>query len=211
MKSLPGCASGHAAERTLPYDADVADDPAACSAIVTDHLELLPLPAPVGRLVANERDAASEAIGASLHPEWPLPEVAGLLARLDDEPGPAQDGPSPSGEHFGVWVMVEQASSTVVGDVGFHGPPVEGTVEIGYAVVPDRRRRGYATEAVRALVTWSLSRPDVGTVVAQCDADNAASIRTLERCGFGRTGGDAGRIRWRHVEAARVGRAPFAG
>jgi len=41
----------------------------------------------------------------------------------------------------------------VVGSVGFHGPPNEaGQVEIGYHVEPGFRRRGFATEAVRALL-----------------------------------------------------------
>ena len=91
---------------------------------------------------------------------------------------------------FGVWVIVERATGTVVGDIGFMGPPDDrATVEIGYSVVPDRRRRGYATEAARAMVGWALRRPDVNAVVAGCDEDNVASIRTLERTGFDRTPG----------------------
>jgi len=94
--------------------------------------------------------------------------------------------------------MIERESNTVVGDIGFLGVPgADGSVEIGYSVIPDRRGRGYATEAARTLVDWALRQPDVTTVVAGCDNDNVPSIRTLERLGFVRTGEADGQVRWR--------------
>jgi ribosomal-protein-alanine N-acetyltransferase len=102
-------------------------------------------------------------------------------------------------ERFGVWVMIERASGSVVGDTGFHGPPDEvGTIEIGYSVIPDRRRHGYATEAADALVKWALSQPGIHLIVAGCDPKNVPSIRTLERIGFRRNGEANGEIRWRY-------------
>jgi ribosomal-protein-alanine N-acetyltransferase len=98
---------------------------------------------------------------------------------------------------FGVWVVIERATQTVVGDAGFKGLPADGVVEIGYSVIPDRRRRGYASEAAAALVDWARSQEDVETVVAACDRENVASVRTLERLGFARTGMDGDEIRWR--------------
>lgn len=100
-----------------------------------------------------------------------------------------------------MWVIVERATGTVVGDAGFHGPPDDGTVEIGYSVVPDRRRRGYASEAATALCRWALRRPDVRAVVASCASDNVGSIRTLERSGFIRVGVDGDLLRWRNEGA----------
>ena len=94
--------------------------------------------------------------------------------------------------------MIERGSTTVVGDVGFMGPPGEdGDVETGYCVIPDRRGRGYAGEAVQALVAWVLTQPGVGSVSAHCDVLNVPSIRTLERAGFRRSGESEGQIRWR--------------
>jgi ribosomal-protein-alanine N-acetyltransferase len=80
---------------------------------------------------------------------------------------------------------------------GPKGLPADGVVEIGYSMIPDRRRRGYASEAAAALVDWARSQEDVETVVAACDRENVASIRTLERLGFARTGMDGDEIRWR--------------
>lgn len=102
-------------------------------------------------------------------------------------------------ECFGVWVMIERDSGTVVGDIGFFGPPDDGgVVEVGYSVIPDRRRRGYATEAARAIVGWALSQPGVDVVVASCGSGNGPSIRMLERLGFQRSGSADGQIRWRY-------------
>lgn len=109
---------------------------------------------------------------------------------------------SPAGDAFGVWVMIESASRIIAGDVGFKGPPDDaGVIEIGYSVIPDRRRRGYATEAARALVEWALLQPHVRVVVARCDPHNLPSIRTLERVGFTRAGEVGGETRWHYGSA----------
>ena len=92
--------------------------------------------------------------------------------------------------------MIERESGRVVGDIGFLGPPDEsGSVEIGYCVIPDRRRRGYASEAARALVDWALDQPGVEVVVASPESGNLASVRTLERVGFHR----ASQVGWRYA------------
>jgi [ribosomal protein S5]-alanine N-acetyltransferase len=157
--------------------------------LVTERLELKPLPAGVAGALPEDREGACRQLGARLPDEWPHPDLLGVLRRHALASGDA--------ERFGVWVMIERESGSVVGDIGFHAPPDEaGTVELGYSVVPGRRRRGYATEAASALVEWALSQPDVRGVVAGCDPGNVASTCTLERVGFRRTGEANGEIRW---------------
>ena len=60
-------------------------------------------------------------------------------------------------------MIIERASKSVVGDIGFIGPPAaDGTVEIGYSVIPACRSRGYATgSSLRVLVDWALAQPGV--------------------------------------------------
>ncbi len=158
--------------------------------MLTARLELRPLPAAAAAALPVDRDEASRLLGAALPLEWPQPDLLDVL--------PLQSAATPEAEPFGVWAIVERETATVVGDIGFVGPPDrDRSVEIGYSVVPSRRRRGYASEAAVALVAWALARPEVEHVVATCDADNRASIRTLERAGFERAGEENGRIRWR--------------
>jgi RimJ/RimL family protein N-acetyltransferase len=90
----------------------------------------------------------------------------------------------------------------MVGHAGFHLPPrplaaalsdpsfegdaapaTGGVVEIGYTILPADRRRGYAVEAVGALVTWALEADDVSTVLASVATDNEASHAVLRRVG----------------------------
>jgi ribosomal-protein-alanine N-acetyltransferase len=159
--------------------------------LIIERMELRPLPALAAAALPEDREEASRILGATLPTEWPLPDLLDVL--------PLQAAASPETECFGVWVMIERDSGSVVGDIGFIGPPDEaGSIEVGYSVIPDRRRRGYATEAADAIVEWALSQPDVQIIVAGCDSDNAPSVRMLERLGFRRTGAANGQIRWRY-------------
>jgi RimJ/RimL family protein N-acetyltransferase len=74
---------------------------------------------------------------------------------------------------------------TVVGHGGFHGPPDEsGMVEIGYAIDPAFRRRGYARATLVELLRRAAAEPDVRTVRATISPDNAASLATIAGFGF---------------------------
>jgi ribosomal-protein-alanine N-acetyltransferase len=157
--------------------------------LLTDHLELKPLPAQAAAALPQDREAACRALGSRLSAEWPDPHLVGVLRR--------HAGASVDTECFGVWVMIERCSASVVGDIGFRGPPDDaGAIEVGYSVIPSRRRRGYAAEAASALVRWARAQSGVDAIVAGCDPNNVASIRTLERVGFRRTGEANGEIRW---------------
>ena len=157
----------------------------------TERLELRPLPAAAAATLPDDREAAARVLGARLASDWPQPDLLDVL--------PLQAAAAPDEERFGVWVIIEQATRLVIGDVGFLGPPAaDGTVEIGYSVVESHRRLGYATEAAGALVASVLRQPGVRAVVAGCDKGNTASVRLLERLGFARTGEQEGQLRWRY-------------
>jgi len=167
-------------------------DPRAVNqlALQTTRLELRPLPAAAAGALPEDRETAARLLVAALSPGWPQPDLLDVL--------PMQAAVTRSGERFGVWVIIERESTTVVGDIGFMGPPGEdGSVEIGYSVIPDRRGRGYASEAVRVLVAWALAQRGVGSLAARCDLLNVPSIRILDRAGFARSGESNGQIRWR--------------
>jgi ribosomal-protein-alanine N-acetyltransferase len=162
-------------------------------------MELRPLPASAAAALPEDREEASRILGATLPAAWPQRDLLDAL--------PLQAAASPETEGFGVWVMIERKSGSVVGDIGFIGPPDDaGSIEVGYSVIPDQRRRGYATEAAGAIVEWVFSQPGVQVVVAGCDGDNVPSIRTLERVGFRRICEVNGQIRWRYDAERRSAR-----
>lgn len=64
--------------------------------------------------------------------------------------------------------------------------PMEEGWEVGYHTVVTHTRKGYATEALQAFLPAMLSRFGLKEVAGVCDAENTASIRVLEKCGFTR-------------------------
>jgi RimJ/RimL family protein N-acetyltransferase len=78
---------------------------------------------------------------------------------------------------------------TVVGLVGFHGPPdARGMVEVAYGVDPLLRRRGYARALLAIALDWASDEPAVQVVRASNSPDNEASLATLRPFGFERVG-----------------------
>ena len=62
--------------------------------------------------------------------------------------------------------------------------PLEDGWEVGYHTVSACTGQGYATEALRAFLPVIMGRLGLRQVFGVCDAENAASIRVLEKCGF---------------------------
>ncbi|MFI9308128.1 GNAT family N-acetyltransferase [Streptomyces triculaminicus] len=104
---------------------------------------------------------------------------------------------------YGHRLIIERDSGLVVGSTGLFWPPADGTLEIGYGIVPSRRGRGYAPEAARALAGFALTSTDVRTVFATVELSNPPSVRVLEKAGFERwseAGADDGAVRFRFVK-----------
>ena len=55
---------------------------------------------------------------------------------------------------------------------------------MGYEVAPPYRNRGYASEAVRALVDQAFQRVGITKVIAHTLAEENASVRVLRKVGF---------------------------
>jgi [ribosomal protein S5]-alanine N-acetyltransferase len=76
-------------------------------------------------------------------------------------------------------------AAQLVGNGGFFRPPDEnGSVEIGYSVCKEWRRKGIATEIVAGLLTYAWMNDAVKKVLARTRADNFDSIGVLRRNGF---------------------------
>ena len=84
---------------------------------------------------------------------------------------------------YAIWI-IELSDGTHIGDLCFKGLNSNGVAEIGYGILEEYQGQGYATEAVKAALTWAFQNPNVTAIEAETDADNAASKRVLEKCGF---------------------------
>ena len=103
--------------------------------------------------------------------------------------------------HRTSWMAVVE--DEVVGMIGHKSPPREdGTVEIGYGIAASRRNRGYATDAVAAVLTAARRNAALRAVTAETAEENLASQRVLIKNGFARSGrrvdaGDGPLFLWR--------------
>src|SRR6266851_2916052 len=81
--------------------------------------------------------------------------------------------------------LLRELTGVVVGAGGCGaGPDAQGVVVFGYSIYPEHQRRGFATEASRALVGWYFSDPRVRLVRATVPPDHTPSVRVVEKCGL---------------------------
>jgi len=95
-----------------------------------------------------------------------------------------KDGPD-----SGPWLFVLRETAEPVG-AGGTSAMGDGTLFLGYSVWPRHQRRGYASEAVRALCAHGLAQPGVWRIRATIPVGHVASERVVERAGFRRVGKD---------------------
>jgi len=106
----------------------------------------------------------------------------------------------PSMLYWGSWLVMTK-DGQVVGDIGFKGKPdSRQAVEIGYGLLPAFLNRGFATEAVRALIDWVFDETEVKAVLAKTDLTNQASIRVLEKAELIQIGNDDQYIMWERLK-----------
>ena len=87
------------------------------------------------------------------------------------------------------FAVLHRADGLVIGSAGFKGPPdPEGMVEAAYGIVPTFEGNGYATEALRELVSFAFNDPRVRVIRAHTLPANNASARVLEKNGFSNLG-----------------------
>lgn len=63
-------------------------------------------------------------------------------------------------------------------------PLDDDTWEIGYHIGAAYTKRGYAVEAVRAFLPVIMPRLGITRITGICLAENLASVKVMERCGF---------------------------
>lgn len=86
------------------------------------------------------------------------------------------------------WVQLsveDLATGALVGDVGLspaEGEP--GVIKLGYTMSPAFQGRGYATDAVAALVTYAFDTLQADVVRVYANEENVPSIRVAQKAGL---------------------------
>ena len=156
--------------------------------ILSQRLLLWPVTLPLADAILAGDFRSLSARGLSRAKGWPRGDTLEIMSFL-----------LISGEMAGpCWLIVKKNDLSIIGDLGCKGQPgPEGEVEIGYGIVSGARARGYGTEAVKALIRWLGSWPQVRSIAAECIIDNQPSRRLLKRVGMQLEERDGHLLRWR--------------
>lgn len=94
--------------------------------------------------------------------------------------------PGVPGEWFQL-ALEARSSGTLVGDLALHVDADEPRqAEVGFTLAPEQQGKGYATEALAALVGYAFATFDLHRVVAVTDALNTPAAAVLGRVGLRR-------------------------
>jgi RimJ/RimL family protein N-acetyltransferase len=164
--------------------------------VVTARLVLHPMTASeAGHVVAGEPGS-----GARWAPGYPT-EGDVLAARRFLGTCASTGDPEP----FGNYEIRRRQDGQAIGGVGFHGPADEdGSVTIGYGLIPSARGKGYASEALRELLLLARAH-GVTRVKGDTGHDNIASQHVMMAVGMRPAGEDE---RLKYFEISWTGAPP---
>lgn len=98
---------------------------------------------------------------------------------------------------FESWMIIKKETNEIIGDVGFKGFDfAHQNVDIGYGIILEERKKGYAEEACIGLMNWAFEQEIVKGITAKCLIHNIASINLLKKLGFQKTNVDEHLIEW---------------
>jgi RimJ/RimL family protein N-acetyltransferase len=91
---------------------------------------------------------------------------------------------------FGFWAVEERETGQFIGELGFAHfkrdihPAMENIPEAGWAFTSSSHGKGYASEALNAVMSWGDSHLSVKKSVCIISPENKASLRIAEKLGY---------------------------
>ena len=137
----------------------------------------------------GDLETASRLIGLDIPSEW-------LEAKWLMEMRLIKMRENPALEPWLLRAVALRETKRMIGFIGFHtlpgadylNPYAPGSVEFGYTIFADYRRKGYASEAAGALMDWATREHDVTRFVVSISPINKPSLRLAQKFGFHKVG-----------------------
>ena len=91
---------------------------------------------------------------------------------------------------YGYWAIEEKASGRCIGNIGYADfkreikPPLGDMPELGWMLAAGAHGKGYASEALAAVLAWGRVHFGPHRAVCIIDAENTASMRMATKAGF---------------------------
>jgi RimJ/RimL family protein N-acetyltransferase len=173
--------------------------------LVTPRLRLIPATVATVRAEMSNHKLLGDLLQARIPSEWPPEQLREALPYFLDRMEAKPFGTGWFG-WYGVLPASYEMPGFLIASAGFMGEPVDGVAKVGYSVLPEFQRQGYATEIVGALLRWSQQQLEAPIIEAETDEDNLASRRVLEKLSFTQidSGGDTTILRYRWNATAKA-------
>lgn len=111
---------------------------------------------------------------------YPREKAEAFVSSMKERAALKQDG----------WIqyaIVLKDTDELIGDLGCYIKKEDiRQARIGFTIAAKHWRKGYVSEVIPYLLEYLFEDMDIHRVVADCDVDNVASYRTLEKLGFRR-------------------------
>jgi RimJ/RimL family protein N-acetyltransferase len=111
--------------------------------------------------------------------EQPLADRAAALAILHERIFPQYRDHS-----VGRWAIVPRGSPALIGWCGLKYLPETDDYDLGYRLLEEEWRKGYATEAARAVLDWARTHLVGKRIIGKALVENVASIHVLQKLGL---------------------------
>ncbi|HOZ77851.1 MAG TPA: GNAT family N-acetyltransferase [Ferruginibacter sp.] len=148
--------------------------------LVSKRLILIPFTLQICKNLVNNDCSDLYKMGLKKGKSWPDSDVIETLPKIINNLSKVE---SPTG--FESWMIIKKDTLEIIGDAGFKGFNYEEeNIDIGYGIIKEERRKGYAEEAVTELLQWVHSREIVKEITARCLIDNISSINLLKKLNF---------------------------
>lgn len=165
-------------------------EPAGLLAMRGPRVDLMPFTPERLALALRDRQGLARSLDATVPASWPQPDYAAVMGVLADR------WSRDAGEAKWAWLIVKRgqpgAPGELIGEIGGKvAPSRRGDLEFGYAIVPEQRRQGYATEAGSVFCQWARQQRGVKHLTAECMEGNTGSRAVLAALGLKECGARA--------------------
>jgi len=160
--------------------------------LITERLILIPFTIQICTNLINDDFSDLLKMGLKKGKSWPDKDVIETLPKIINNLSQVE---SPTG--FESWMIIKNDTLEIIGDLGFKGFNHEdGNIDIGYGIIKEERRKGYAEEATTKLIKWASSKEIVKEITARCSIDNISSINLLKKLNFTEVKKDNEMVYW---------------
>lgn len=148
--------------------------------LITERLILIPYTIDLCRNILNSDYKDLEVLNLKKGKSWPDADVLDTLPRIINNLNKVE---FPTG--YESWMIIKKDTMEIIGDLGFKGFNNEQeNIDLGYGIIKEERRKGYAVEAVSKIIEWAFTNKIIKEITANCLTENMSSINLLNKINF---------------------------